>query len=285
MKKVIALAGKKGTGKTTLALYIKAILLRKLGLIKNDKYTGQFCNINLMQKENDPYNIIYDNDVLNIASYPQIEICSFAFALKEMAINILSLDRNMIYGTQEHKERATEYKWENLNVWTRWINSSNKSINYIKDRPDVDTSYISNENDLWSHCIEYSGIPSNLKSGKMSYREVLQVLGTDVFRQMFDRDVWVNCVISHIKNSPAQYFIIDDMRFESELNAVKSLKDYAIINLNRSTSYNDVHASETGLNNLLNDKSHNIISVYSKTMEEKNSIAYEFLKELYDAEQ
>lgn len=285
MKKVIALTGKKGTGKTTLAMYIKSLLMRHSGLIENDSLHGIFSSDGICQKINDPYNIYVNNTNLKIDLCDSIKICSFAHGVKKVATDILGLNENQVYGTQEEKNSITEYFWENMPLWIRWENSKRKSIvssneeNNIKIKELNVVAGIKNEQDLWNCCFDFKAFPINLKSGPMSSREVLQILGTDIFRKMFDENVWVNCVKNYIQKSDAKYFIIDDMRFESELNVISKNFDHLVINLNRCIDSDDLHPSEIGLNEVLKNSKSNHVGIISDSIEEKNAIAFEFVKE------
>jgi len=285
MKKVIALTGKKGTGKTTLAMYIKSLLMRHSGLIENDSLHCIFSSDGICQKINDPYNIYVNNTNLKIDLCDSIKICSFAYGVKKVATDILGLNENQVYGTQEEKNSITEYFWENMPLWIRWENSKRKSIfssnekNNIKIKELNVVAGIKSEQDLWNCCFDFNAFPINLKSGPMSSREVLQILGTDIFRKMFDENVWVNCVKNYIQKSDAKYFIIDDMRFESELNVISKNFDHLVINLNRYVDSEDLHPSEIGLSEVLKNSKSNHVGIISNSMEEKNAIAFEFVKE------
>lgn len=285
MKKIIALTGKKGTGKTTLAMYIKSLIMRHSGLIINDDLNGVFSSSGICQKIEDPYNIYINNIYLDIDSCDSIKICSFAHGLKKVATDILGLDDNQVYGTQEEKNSPTEYLWENMPLWIRWDNSKRKSIFSQNEHSNVKikelniVGSIKNEQDLWNCCLDFNALPIYLKSGAMSAREVLQILGTDIFRKMFDENVWVNCVKNYIQKSDAEYFIIDDMRFESELNIISENFDHLVINLNRCMDSDDLHPSEIGLNEVLKKSKSNNVGILSSSIEEKNAIAFKFVRE------
>ena len=53
-------------------------------------------------------------------------------------------------------------------------------------------------------------------------RMALQVLGTDVFRNNFDRDIWVKVLKRKIINSNSDV-VVTDVRFPNEANMIKSL--------------------------------------------------------------
>lgn len=53
-------------------------------------------------------------------------------------------------------------------------------------------------------------------------RMALQVLGTDIFRNNFDRDIWVKVLKRKIINSNSD-IVVTDVRFPNEANMIKSL--------------------------------------------------------------
>ena len=90
--------------------------------------------------------------------------------------------------------------------------------------------------------------PSGIKDAdgnNITNRQLLQKLGTEVGRAI-SPNIWVDCLLKCYK--PEKYWIITDVRFENEANAIKE-KDGVLIRINRDTGYQDNHASETALDN------------------------------------
>lgn len=54
-------------------------------------------------------------------------------------------------------------------------------------------------------------------------RELLQRMGTEAGRKILGENVWVNIVLKQIKDHPGQRFVITDLRFDNEMDA---LSDY-----------------------------------------------------------
>jgi len=80
----------------------------------------------------------------------------------------------------------------------------------------------------------------------MTIRELLQVLGTDIFRNMIYDKVWAEAPFR--KNyGDADAVIITDLRFPNEKFCTEE-RGGVIIHLERKTNYNDTHESETALN-------------------------------------
>lgn len=100
----------------------------------------------------------------------------------------------------------------------------------------------------------------------MTYRELLQKLGTEAMRNVLHENVWVNALMADYKGIykglPSEYtpgknltypnWVITDMRFPNEMDVVKA-KGGITIRVNRTNRWNkpqDIeHASETALDN------------------------------------
>lgn len=78
----------------------------------------------------------------------------------------------------------------------------------------------------------------------LTAREVMQVVGTDLFRSMYN-NVWVDATIKKILTEKLDLAIIADCRFPNEVKAVKEAGG-VVIKLNRNP-HNSNHASETAL--------------------------------------
>jgi len=86
---------------------------------------------------------------------------------------------------------------------------------------------------------------------EMSPREVLQVVGTDLFRTNFMDDFWVRIGFETIKEEIAKgnNVVISDTRFPNEVKAIESLGG-KIIRMKRSDMVSaDTHSSESSLDN------------------------------------
>ncbi len=82
-----------------------------------------------------------------------------------------------------------------------------------------------------------------LFGGRYTYRELLQGIGTDLFREQFHPDVWVDALMRHFEG---QYWIISDVRFPNEALAIKQ-RGGLLIRVERPKSTEDAHPSETAL--------------------------------------
>lgn len=144
----------------------------------------------------------------------RVAFTAFAEALKEMCIAVLGLQRNLVYGTDTDKNTPTHIKWDTMPLRVRW----KYRLKWYK-----------------------------LRTGFMTVREVLQIMGTDIFREMFENDVWAN---SPFRRNWSEYdvVIITDCRFPNE-KAVTEARGGTVIRIDRETGLKDTHASETSLDN------------------------------------
>ncbi len=144
----------------------------------------------------------------------RVAFTAFAEALKEMCIGVLGLQRNLVYGTDADKNTPTHIQWDTLPYNIRR---------------------------------KYAKADLNPRTGSMTVREVLQIMGTDIFREMFENDVWAN---SPFRRNWSEYdvVVITDCRFPNE-KSVTEARGGTVIRIERNTGLNDTHASETSLDN------------------------------------
>lgn len=129
----------------------------------------------------------------------------------------------------------------------------------------------------WEYCVAGSHEVVTVEEGKKAcpgsfklyirnytYRQVLQFIGTNLLREQFHPNVWINALFADYKPTyntkhpitvdTAPNWIITDMRFPNELEAVKERKELTI-RLRRTqwiksgTEATHEHPSETALDN------------------------------------
>lgn len=154
------------------------------------------------------------------------KIYSFADDLKEkVCIDVMGLTHEQCYGTDEQKNTLTSYRWENLPKEVRYHN--HRGINRASN----------------GEICEYV-----LPTGYMTAREIMQIVGTDIFRQYFDDSIWVKATFRNIKKDGFKVAFISDVRFPSEVRGVINEGGY-VIRLLRDVCKEDHHSSETSLDN------------------------------------
>jgi len=139
------------------------------------------------------------------------KIYNFADPLKQdICMNILGLSYDQCYGSDEDKNSLTDIRWEDLPGFNSDVHSP----------ADYDPS------------------------GRMTARQVLQFVGTDIFRRM-KHNVWADATIAKIKKESPHLALIADCRFPNEVKAVKDTGGI-VIKLTRNP-FNSDHSSETAL--------------------------------------
>lgn len=111
----------------------------------------------------------------------------------------------------------------------------------------------------------------------MSAREVMQYVGTNVFRKM-QHNVWSEATIRKIKDENLPLALIADCRFPNEVKAVRSAGGL-VVKLHRNI-YNSSHESETALDEDRYDHGNfdMIIDNSNLSIADKNKLIYDFLK-------
>lgn len=189
MTKIIGFAGKKQSGKTTATKAIVSWSLLSLNVIQQASFGD---NGELMVYTDDGEGILdvsekttqdwmKNTTVLGtdrkIADF--VNIYYFADDLKQkVCMDILGLTYEQCYGTDEHKNSQTNYRWDQM--------PGNRGRN----------------------------------KGNMTAREIMQFVGTKIFR-CIDSDVWVNSCIRRIAKESPDIAIIGDIRFPNEVLAVQ----------------------------------------------------------------
>ena len=111
---------------------------------------------------------------------------------------------------------------------------------------------------------------------QMTAREVMQYVGTDVFRKI-QHNVWAGATINKIKKDKPDLALIADCRFPNEVEAIRNINGL-VIKLTRSPLDSD-HASETALDPKNYDSTNfdYIIDNTRMSIGEQNEIIYNFL--------
>lgn len=220
---VLGISGKKQAGKTTVGNFILALYLAKLeyshkilmdtedgnilisDLLGDDRYEGSFNIHNIIQKFHDP-RAIQAIETL----HKKVKIYNFADVLKQdICINILGLTYEQCYGTDDQKNSLTDIVWSNIPGYSELYNKT-----------------------------------ANTENNKMTAREVMQIVGTDIFRKI-DPNVWIRATINKIITEQPELAVITDCRFPNEIEAIKQI-DGKIIRLTRNP-----HVSEHESENIL----------------------------------
>lgn len=82
-------------------------------------------------------------------------------------------------------------------------------------------------------------------------RRLMQVFGTEVIREQYGQDAWVNLAARKIRENPGNY-VLTDVRFDNEAKMVHGLGGF-MVRLEREGLTADGHASEAGISDDLID--------------------------------
>ena len=238
MTQIVCLAGAKESGKTTAANFLHGHLLKLNEVIREYDITkdGELKVNTHYMKDGE---VKEDMGVLDLSRkddlyvqyadkmiWPYVKMYNFADALKELCITMFDISHEQAYGS--YKNSLTKLKWENMpGVITPDVA---KSLFFKYDEPLRDEDFV--KMGLLVH-----------KPGFMTAREVLQFVGTDIFRRMYEQ-VWVRLLINKIKMDSPLVAVIADCRFDNEAQAVKD-EGGTIVRLTRRPT-RDSHASEDG---------------------------------------
>jgi hypothetical protein len=112
---------------------------------------------------------------------------------------------------------------------------------------------------------------------QLTAREVMQMVGTDMFRAM-QKNVWSAATIRKINNEKPSVAIIADCRFPNEVEAIKDAGGM-VIKLNRNP-YNSSHSSEIALDADRYDQTLFDLVIYNQNMTivEQNQYLEKFLQ-------
>jgi len=186
----------------------------------------------------------------------RVGVTAFAESLKGTAISVLGLERDLVYGSNDDKETPTNILWDNFPMEIR--------LKYSTEEVEVEVQRM---------VLAMQPAP---RTGHMTVREVLQVMGTDIFREMFEGDVWAN---APFRRDWSEYDVVflTDCRFPNEKRVTEE-RGGTVIRLERDTGYVDDHPSETALDDVQFD----ILFAQSKetTLDELREFVRQTLSEL-----
>jgi len=261
MTQIISIAGSKLSGKTTASNFLHGHVLKLNEVIRHYdilhdgklQVNTQYIKDGEVKDDMGELDLTRTDDLFTgYASekiWPYIKMYNFAEALKEICGSLFGLTHEQLHGTQ--KNSLTKLRWENMpGVVT----------------PGKATKLSLNENQL----IE-CGLLLH-EAGSMTAREVLQFVGTEIFRRMYE-PVWVNLLINRIKEESPMIAVIADCRFDNEAQGVKDAGG-TVVKLTRQTEV-DNHQSERGFDKF--DDFDKVVDNKNMSIKECNQAILEFL--------
>lgn len=206
---------------------------------------------------------------------------SFADSLKQFLEYGMGIPHECLWGTDNQKNQLTDFKWENLPLKIRWDNSGRPKEESLRNYERWFEANSHGDEFAWSKFVNdfIFHLPMQLRKGPMTAREVMQVFGTDLMRNMFDDKIWVNATFREMNREAPDFALLPDMRFPSELDPWIAHGGY-IIRLMRDVSDGDPHPSETSFDGWNWESYGDRVLVVHKdaTIEEVREQAVEWLK-------
>jgi hypothetical protein len=155
-----------------------------------------------------------------------VQTTAFADPLKQMCVDILGLTYDGVFGTDEQKNEYSHIVWNTLSDEIRYAHS-------------VETE------EMWHGDSDETMDVPLMRTGPMTNREVLQIIGTDIFRIMLYGNVWLS--IPFRRTWDTDVVIIADVRFENEKTTIEE-NGGSVLRLTRNTGLlDDGHSSEVAL--------------------------------------
>tara|TARA_R110002020_G_scaffold473631_1_gene703208 strand:- start:5179 stop:5949 length:771 start_codon:yes stop_codon:yes gene_type:complete len=211
MTQILGFAGKKQSGKNTACNYIIALKLAELGISKKTRLSkgGEV-------------------EITDIFGETITDKEWFGFNDSNLNVNKLfndSLGKFVrIYGL------ADTLKDLCINILGLEYNQA-----YGTDKEKNSETHIK-----WGDLPHLNG---HMKNTRMTAREVLQYVGTDIFRKL-DSDVWIKSLLRKIEKDKPEVALICDVRFKNEISRLQE-KGGFILGLTRDPySKSDSHSSE-----------------------------------------
>ena len=264
---IIAFAGRKQSGKNTAANFVIATEMKELGVVHNCAMVNKLGKVEVSDIGGDKAQagVIDTEDAININLIKEttgIGLYSFASTLKEMCINVLGISREDCYGTDQQKGHKTHLLWENMPGVVHWKTNKGQTPTGMKDGKKVDF----HKKEFVFH-----------EPGFMTVREVLQYVGTELFRQMYP-NVWINALMQQVKQEKhnIRLAIITDCRFPNEVECIQQ-HGGKVVGLSRMANMYTVHKSEKALDTFERSDFDGFIDNKDMSIAEQNKEVYQLL--------
>lgn len=123
MTKIIGISGRKQSGKNTVANYINGDMLKSMSMVEdfNIDDNGQ---LNVKTRDSSGvdgwgiFDVTRKDEVFiayaDRALWPYIKVYHFADYLKNMCVELFSMNPENLYGTDNQKNQPTEFRWEKM---------------------------------------------------------------------------------------------------------------------------------------------------------------------------
>lgn len=239
-QKILAISGKKGSGKNTVCNFVHSLILPFFKCTPQARIDPETGDLIVLVEDGNEGVFDLNNRSPEFLEYmqqyvwPFIKKFSFAGPFKRVLVEVFGLSDEQVYGTDEQKNTLTKFKWEDMPIPApRTLNNGK-----MGERATGKVTLV-----LPIH-LDENGNP---RTGFMTAREFMQYFGSEIGREIYE-DVWIDALERDIVKSLSGIAIIDDCRFPNEVTKIKKMGGH-VIRLTRDPYNNsDVHNSETELN-------------------------------------
>ncbi len=257
MSNIIVLAGRKQSGKSSLANFLYGFYMTKAGVIPEFSIDDEGKLIVPGEIAGPDGQPAVEYGILDLQSpteevgawasqmvWPLVKDYAFANSLKITCMNLFDLTYAQCFGTDEDKNTPSRIAWSDMHKLL-----DTKTKKEVKESGKFDRN--------------------------MTAREVLQYFGTNVCRVMYE-SIWVDRAFVQIEQENPKLAVITDCRYKNEVFAAKE-RGAKLVKLTKK-KFEDTHSSETDLDDLPDDTFDLVINNDDLTIKEKNYAMYEGLK-------
>ena len=236
--KIVAFAGRKVSGKSSRVNFVMGQAMLAHGVINDFKINedGQLWVVNeeFGKKREGVFPLNQNNEAyveyMRQNVYPYCRDYNLADPLKKLAMTF-GLTWEQCYGTDEQKNSLTELRWEDMPGVVSDTNC------------DLFTNVCNARDNPKQYPYDYSKLYA--RTGKLTARQFLQYLGSDIFRRM-DKNYWTRTLQHNILADKSELALVGDVRFKNEKNAISDMGGKVIF-LMRNIDSADTHSSEQDL--------------------------------------
>lgn len=273
MTKIVAFAGKKQAGKSTAGNFLFGLEMWSItdengtpliDTFRIDEQGRLIIPVDFGPEQGIQDGIFNPNDrslavqtFLAENVWHRVKMYSFADVLKEMCVSVLGLSEEQVYGNNEQKNTDTHLVWKNMPGFPK-----TKSLETLRK---------------WGFVLEDDWTPDSF----MTARHVMQYVGTDIFRKMYE-NVWVDATMRRIAAENPEIAVITDCRFPNEVTGTQAAGGFVIYCTRAPFGGQDEHSSETALDPQNFDHSlfNAILDNKEMTIEQQNEALFGILNKL-----
>jgi hypothetical protein len=179
----------------------------------------------------------------------------------------------------ETQEMYAEIIWPFLKVYSfanplKWI-----CVNVLGLKPEqVNGTNVQKEEFTHIKWQDIPGMERSFDRASLTGREVLQVVGTDIFRRLYPQ-CWCYATLKQIEEEQPDFAVISDVRFPDEVEGIQEKGGKVIRFTKAPFAGQDEHRSETALDDYPLDKYDAVFKNDNMTIKQQNDAVVNILAE------